>query len=103
MAARNFNAIGFQFLEKGRANTSCPEATMDAVLIGVFFNEPIDFLHLDNLSFHPGNFRDARCPPPPVRKPLELDNDPYRRRDRTPNATGTHYDISHSHHLLKSF
>ena len=32
---------------------------MDAVLIGVLLNEPIDFLHLDNLSFHPGNF--ARC------------------------------------------
>ena len=59
MAARDLNPIRFQFLKEGGANTSCSEGTMDAVLIGVLFNEPIDFLHLDNLSFHPGNF--ARC------------------------------------------
>src|SRR5262245_31488729 len=78
MAARDLNAIGFQFLEKGRANTTCPEDNMDAVVIVAVFNEPIDFLHLDSLSFHPGNFRDAHCPPPPIRKSLQLDNDPYR-------------------------
>ena len=71
MATWDLNPIRFQVLEKGGANTSCSEATMNAVLIGVIFNEPIDFLHLDNLSFHPGNFGDARCSPPPIGKSLK--------------------------------
>ena len=78
MAAWDLNPIRFQVLEKGGANTSGSEATMDAVLISALFNKPIDFLHLDNLSFHPGNFGDAHCSPPPIGKSLELDNNSYR-------------------------
>ena len=77
MAGRDLNSIRFQLLKESGANASCSEGTMDAVLIGILFNEPIDFLHLDNVSLHPGNFADAHCPPLPIGKPLELDNDAY--------------------------
>ena len=77
MAARDFNPIRFQLLEEGGANASCSEATMDAVFVGMLFNKPIDFLHLDNLSFHSGNFADARCPSLSIGKSLELDNNSY--------------------------
>ena len=77
MAARDLNPIGFQLLKKVGANASRSEATMDAVLIGMLFNEAKDFLHLDNLSLHSGNFADARCPPLPIGKPLQLNNNSY--------------------------
>ena len=75
MAAWDLNSICLQFLKEGGANTSCSEATMNALLIGMLFNEPVDFLHLNNLSFHTGNFADARYPPFPIGKSLELDDD----------------------------
>ena len=78
MAGWNLNSIRLEVLEEGRANPSCLKTPMDAVLIGALFNEPIDFLHLDHLSFHAGNFADAHCPPLAIGKPLELNNKPYR-------------------------
>ena len=65
---------------------------MDAVLIGMLLYKPIDFLHLDNLPFHPGNLADARYPPLAIGKSLELNDNSYCRRDCTPNAAGAHPD-----------
>ena len=77
MAAWDLNSIRLQFLEEGGANASCSEGTMNALLIGMLFHEPVDFLHLDNLSFHTGNFADAHYPPLPIGKSRELDDESY--------------------------
>ena len=74
MAAWDLNSIRFQLLKEVGANASRSEATMDAVLIGTLFNEPIDFLHLDNFSFHTGNFADARYHAASIGKSLQLDD-----------------------------
>ena len=77
MTARDVNPVCLQILKESGTNASCLKSTMDAMLVGVLLNKPIDFLHLDNLSLHPGNFADAHCPPLPIGKPLELDNNAY--------------------------
>src|SRR5262249_32284876 len=103
MPRRNLQPVRLQLFKEGWAYAGCSEGTMDAMFIGMLLNEPIDFLHLYNLSLHASNFADARYAAFPIRKPLKLDNDPYCRGNCTSDAAGAHWNSGHSDHLFKSF
>ena len=75
MTTGDLNSKGLQFLEETGANASCSEGSMSAVFIGMLFDEPIDILHLDNVTFHPGNFADAHYASLAIGKSLQLHDD----------------------------
>ena len=78
MAAWDLNPKRLQLLEEAGANASGPEGSMSAVFIRMLSNEPIDILHLDNVTLHTRNFADTRYSSLPIRKSLQLDDESQR-------------------------
>src|SRR6516165_11699062 len=102
MARRQLDSEMLQFGQEARAHAGGSEAALHlAFLIRRFFDEPIEFLHLDDVAFHPGNLADADNAPAAVGKSLKLHDEMDGRSDLTADARDRHRQAGHADHLLQ--
>src|SRR6476469_410413 len=89
--------------QESRPDAGCPERAVNiTLLVGAFFDEAKDFMHLNDFALHTGNLSDADHPTLAIGEPLHLNQQPDRRRDLASNAGGTYRHASHTDHLFQA-
>src|SRR5262245_30162843 len=88
--------------QESRPYSGCSERSVDvALLVRAFFDEPKDFMHLNEVAFHPGNLSDADHPALAIGQALQLNQQADRRRDLDSNARGADGHAGHTYYLLQ--